>query len=119
MTVSGERVVRTGLTAVLGMALGFFVTVSIVADGAWDERRRAIGVILLAYGLAGAALGFRASVWYGLGLALPGLAVLALFAAGGEGGWWSLLYGALIIALAAGGAYGTGGMRMGNARARG
>ena len=109
MQVSGARRARTGLTALLGLALGFFVAVSVLADGAWDERRQAISAILLAYGLAGAALGFRASAWYGLGLALPGLAVLALFPAGGQGGWWSLLYGTLIITWAAGGAYGTGG----------
>ena len=115
MKVSGARVARMGLTALLGMVLGFFVAVSVFADGAWDERRHIISVILLAYGLAGAALGFRASAWYGLGLALPGLAVLALFPAGGEGGWWSLLYGTLIITWAAGSAFGTGGIRTGTA----
>ena len=113
MTVSGAQVVRTVLTAVLGMALGFFVVVSVIADGPWDERRLTIGAILLGYGLAGAALGFRAAAWYGLGLALPGLAVLALLAAGGEGGWRFLLYGTLILVLAESGAYGTSITRSG------
>ena len=113
MKVSRGPVVRTVLTAVLGMALGFFVAVSVIADGSWDERRLAIGAILLGYGLAGAALGFRTAAWYGLGLALPGLAVLALLAAGGEGGWRSLLYGVLILVLAGGGASRTSVIRTG------
>jgi hypothetical protein len=97
------RVARIAATAVLGMALGFLVAVSAFADAAWGERAVTLGALLLAYGLAGVALGFRASAWYGLGLALPGLAALA---ARGEGRWWYLPFAALVAALAAGGAYG-------------
>ncbi len=110
--ISGS-VARMVLMAVLGLTLAFFVAVSVIADGAWDERAGMIAVIVLGYGLVGAALGFRASAWYGLGLALPGLAVLALLAAGGERQWWYLLYAALIIALAGGGAYGSRVIRSG------
>jgi hypothetical protein len=107
MQVISGPIVRTLLTAVLGLTLAFFVAVSIIADGPWDERAGMIGVLVLGYGLIGAVLGFRASAWYGIGLALPGLAVIALLAASGERQWWYLLYAALIIALAVGGTYGS------------
>ena len=106
MNALGGRVARIAATAVLGIALGFFVAVSGFADAAWDERAVTLGALLLAYGLAGVALGYRASGWYGLGLAPTGLAGLALLAALGEGRWWYLPYAALVAALAAGGAYG-------------
>ncbi len=99
------QVARVVLTAAIGLTLGFFVAVSVFADGTWDERRVMIGVLLLIYGIAGAALGFNASIWYGLGLALPGMSALVWFAALGEGHGWYVLYGALIVALAVGGAY--------------
>ncbi len=99
------QVVRVVLTAAIGLTLGFFVAVSVFADGTRDERRVAIGVPLLIYGIAGAALGFDASSWYGLGLALPGVSALVWFAGLGEGHGWYLLYGALIVTLAVGGTY--------------
>ena len=101
------QVARAVLTLVLGVALGFFVPVSAFADGTWGERRVTIGALLLLYGLAGAALGFRASTWYGLGLAVPGVLALSLVAPLGEGYGWYVLYAALIVALAVGGAYST------------
>ena len=100
------RLARILVTAVIGLGLGFVVAASVFADGPWDERGLTIGGVLLAYALAGTALGFRASAWYGLGLTLPGLAALAFYTATGEGRWWYLPYAALIAALAVGGAHG-------------
>lgn len=97
-------VVRVIATAILGLILGFFVAISTFADGPWEERRVLIGALLLGYGLTGLALGVRASAWYGLGLAVPGLFALLLFGVGDDGPWRYLLYGALILAFAAGGA---------------
>ena len=101
------QVERAALTAALGMALGYFVAVSAFADGTWEERRVAIGALLLLYGLAGAALGYRASAWYGLGLAVPGVVGLSLFAPVGESYGRYVLYAVLIVALGVGGAYDT------------
>ena len=101
------QVVRAVLTAVLGVTLGFVAAASVFADGTRDERRVTIAALLLAYGLCGAALGFRPSSWYGLGLALSGVAALVWFGLVGDRHWWYMLYGALIVAFAVGGAYGT------------
>ncbi len=100
-------------TVILGMVIGFFVAVSAFADGQPRERAIVIGIILVAYALAGLGLGFRASVWYGPGLALPGV-LLLLFVVSDTGEWWYLLYAALLVALATGGAY--GGVRLGMRR---
>src|SRR5829696_4875078 len=97
-TVVG-RVARLAIAAALRMALGFLVAVSVYADGNWGERFPMIGALALADALVGAALGLRASWWYGAVLALPGLAVLAFFAGGDEGRWWHLSYAVLIAAL--------------------
>ena len=99
------RVVRSVVTAMFGVILGFFVAVSAFADGSWEERADQDTPLLLGYGLAGVALGWRASARYGLGLATPGMAALAFFALSGEGAWWNLIYAAAITALAVGGAY--------------
>src|SRR5918998_1539348 len=99
------RIARILATAVIGLVLGFVVAASVFADGSWDERGPTIAGVLLAYGLVGAALGYRGSAWYGLGLTIPGLLALAFYTATGEGYWWYLPYAALIVALAAGGAY--------------
>jgi hypothetical protein len=101
---------RVAVTAAIGVPLGLAVAASVVADGPRDARRVAIGALLLLYGLAGAALGFRAPAWYGLLLAVPGLAALVRFAVPGEAYGWYALYGALIVALAVGGASGGGAL---------
>lgn len=108
-------VVRVAVTAILGLAIGFFVAVSGFADGPTAERAVVIGVILVAYALAGWCLGYRASRWYGLGLALPGLIVLLLYAGDAAERWWHLAYAALIVAVAMLGAH--GGVRLGQRRA--
>ena len=110
-------VVRIVVTVALGLVLGFFVAISAFADGPWEERRLLIGGLLLGYGLAGAALGLRASAWYGLGLAAPGVVVLFFLAFSGEGTWGHLLYAATIAVLSVGGAYASA-TRWPGARAR-
>ena len=40
MKVSGARIARMGLTALLGMGLGVSVALSVFADAAWDELER-------------------------------------------------------------------------------
>jgi hypothetical protein len=104
------RVARIVGTAILGIVIGFFVAVSGFADGSPGERAIVIAIILLAYALIGLGLGFRASVWYGLGLALPGL-LLLLYVTSDTGDWWYLLYAASIGVMATGGAH--VGMRLG------
>ena len=111
MTTLARHLARVALMAALGATLGFLVAVSAFADGPWGERLVTVGAILLAYGLLGAALGARASGWYGLGLALPGVAALACLGAAGEGRWWYVPYGVLIALLAGGGARASGGKR--------
>ena len=68
------------------------------ADGTWEERRGTIGALLLLYGLVEVTLGFHAATWYGLGLAVPGVVGLSLFAPVSEGYGWYVLYAALIVA---------------------
>lgn len=113
------RAARLLLTAVLGVTLGFFVAVSVFADGAGPERRATFGILLLGYGLAGAAFGVLAPPRYGLGLALPGVAALGGLAALGEGHPWHAPYAALIIASAMVGAAGTRAARNRIRRRRG
>ena len=60
------------------------------------------------YTIVGAALGFRASWWYGTVLALTGLACWSSWMTGEEGRWWHFSFATLIAALAIGGAYGGG-----------
>src|SRR5215210_6441461 len=98
------KLARILATTALGVVLAFFVAVSAFADGEQGERLITIGIILAAYAVIGLGLGVRASPRYGLGLALPGLLALAFYAATGEARWWYLIYAALCVALAAGGA---------------
>jgi uncharacterized protein (DUF983 family) len=99
------RLVRGVIAGVLGLALAFFVAVSGFADGPARERALTIGLIVVAYGLVGLALGYRGSAWYGMALALPGMVVLLLYTVS-EGNWRFPLYAALIAAVAVAGAYG-------------
>jgi hypothetical protein len=94
---------RASLATGIGVGLAFFVAASVYADGQWGERVATAGVLLLAYALAGMALGYHASGWFGLGLVLPGVAVLILVSTTGEAVWWYLPYGTLIAGCAAGG----------------
>jgi hypothetical protein len=97
--------VRIACAAFLGLVLAFFVAVSGFADGPTRERAVAIGLIAVAYGFVGLALGYWGSPRYGFGLAAPGVVVLLLYAVS-EGNWRFLLYAALIAAVATAGAYG-------------
>ena len=111
MTTMVGHLVRVALMAALGATGGCLVAVSAFADGPWGDRLITIGAVLLAYGLLGAALGARASGWYGLGLALPGLVALACLGAAGEGRWWYLPYGALLALIAVSAARASAGRR--------
>ncbi|MFN8511909.1 MAG: hypothetical protein U0232_11550 [Thermomicrobiales bacterium] len=110
-----ETLLRVAGTAILGVLLGFFVAVSGFADGQPGERAVVIGVIVIAYAITGLGLGYRATLWYGLGLAVPGVAVLLLYVANDDGSGWYLPYAGAIAALALGGAY--LGVRLGQRRA--
>jgi hypothetical protein len=99
------KLIRILIAALLGLVLALFVAVSGFADGSARERALTIGLIAVAYGVVGLAIGFRGSVWYGLALAAPGLVVLLLYAVS-DGSGWFLLYAALIAVVALAGAYG-------------
>lgn len=105
-----ETLLRIASTAILGVLLGFFVAVSGFADGQPGERAIVIGVILIAYAITGLGLGYRGALWYGLGLAVPGVAVL-LYLLSDEGDWRYILYAGAIVAMAVGAA--CGGVRLG------
>lgn len=96
------------------MLLGFFVAVSVFADGPAAERAVVVGVTLIGYALAGWCLGYRASSWYGFGLAVPGLILLLLYGGDSDTSWWQFAYGVLILAMAVFGAY--SGVRLGMRR---
>ncbi|HZG68918.1 MAG TPA: hypothetical protein VEZ12_19430 [Herpetosiphonaceae bacterium] len=82
------------IALVLGLLGAFVVAVSVLADGAWTERRFLILAILAGYGLAGFLAGWLAGSWHpALWLIFPALPALILFA---EDTTFALVYFALI-----------------------
>lgn len=109
-----KNVISIVLSIVTGTFLGFFgVFNSVFSDGELNERLVLIAVLLVIYGILGLVWGFLIPkfTWkWGLFLGGPGVLILLLFAII-EFNPYFLIYMALIILLACGGAWGGSSVR--------
>ncbi|MHB1419070.1 MAG: DUF6954 family protein [Bacillota bacterium] len=70
-------VIRNILIGVIGVFLGFFlVGPTVFADGPYDERLMAFGIIVIAYAVAGGLSGYFTGSWKsGIWMGLPGIII--------------------------------------------
>jgi hypothetical protein len=109
-----KNIIGIVLSIVTGIFLGFFGALnSVFSDGELNERLVFIGIILVIYGILGAVWGFlipRFSWKWGLFLGSPGVLILLLFTLF-EFNPYFLIYIALNLLLACGGAWGGNSLR--------
>jgi hypothetical protein len=109
-----KNIIGIVLSIVFGIFFGFFGTLnSVFSDGELKERLVFIGVLLLIYGVLGLVWGFLIPkfTWkWGLFLGGPGALILLLFMIF-EFNAYFLIYIALILAFACGGAWGGSALR--------
>ena len=109
-----KNIIGIVLSIFVGIFLGFFRALnSVFSDGELNERLVLIGVILVIYGILGLVWGFLLpgfSWKWGLFLGSPGVLILLLFTII-EFNPYFLIYMALILILACGGAWGGNSLR--------
>lgn len=109
-----KNIIGIVLSILTGFFLGFFGALnSVFSDGVLNERLVFIGVLLVIYGILGIVWGFLIPklTWkWGLFLGGPGVLILLLFMIL-EFNPYFLVYMALILIMACGGAWGGSALR--------